>query len=769
MNIQILRENNFDIGLDMTQYDGCCPSISKKWFLKDLNNGRNISFCNSDWQIDSEFSRIAENNEALDGAIKLKNIKGALCNANVSVYIKVGNWSNENYVFMPAAIYNGNRFKVSEQTYPPILSEEGETGLDIPLTITDVPRLENSNGLSGIQLRAGDMSTPAVGFYDKQNKKGFFLLTTQNTPLGENGLGIEELHDKDCALISLSAPAVRHNYKYGMCTTREKSDDRGYDFQENEELSLKFRLHFFECESVVNFFEYFSRIRKDLTGDVELSHKVPFSAAWEIQEKKYNKDNWLKKYEFYKVSTADSIFGEWQTGWVGGAMNSYPLLFTGDDLSKERAYKTIDFAFKRAQSPTGFFYGVIYKGIAYGDNFKNMEDKNYLLLRKNADAIYYIVKQFMIIEKMRYERHIPEYWKEGLKKVCDAFIRLWKKYGQFGQFINIQKEEIIIGGTASAGLAPAALALAGEYFDNKEYLAVAEESAEFYYENFVTQGITNGAPGEILQCPDSEAAFALLESYVVLYEVTGKKAWLKMAEDAANQCASWCMSYDFNFPEDSAFHKLGMHTAGTVFANVQNKHSAPGICTSSGVSLFKLYRATGNRIYLQLIQEIAHNLPQFISREDRPLSVSWNFEENEYNGDLETEELVPPGWMNERVNTSDWEGKENIGGVPGGSCWCEVSNMLTYVEVPGLYIQIDTGFVCAIDHIDATVVEKDEEKLIIQLENKTKFPAKVKMFIENFSDMSNVLGQNALLNCREILINPRGLVFYIRDLNTAVM
>ena len=75
MNIQILRDNNFDIGLDMTQYNGCTPSKSKKWFLNDLDNGRNISFCNSDWQIDYEYSRVAGTNDALDGTIKLKNIE----------------------------------------------------------------------------------------------------------------------------------------------------------------------------------------------------------------------------------------------------------------------------------------------------------------------------------------------------------------------------------------------------------------------------------------------------------------------------------------------------------------------------------------------------------------------------------------------------------------------------------------------------------------------------------------------------------------------
>lgn len=757
MNLEEIRKNNCELGIEMTQFDGCFPRVSNKWLLTEINNKQVVSFCNSNWEIAYEFSNVPDNKEAIDGKIKFKNISTKLYQANMSIFIKIENWSRQNYVLMPAAVYNGNRFEVSKQPYPPILSKENKIGIDIPITITDVPRLDKYNGVSNIQLRAGDMSTPAVGFYNPHNKRGFFLITTQNTPIGENGIGIKESGSSNDAIISLSAPAVRHNNKYGMCTTNEQSDDKGYNFNENEEFTLKFRLYFFECSNVISLFNYFFNIRKDLSEKVKLYHEIPFSKAWEIQEKKYNTYNWMKEQEFYKISTADSIFGEWQTGWVGGGMNSYPLLFAGNELSRERAHKTIDFLFKKTQSPSGFFYGIIYKGTAYGDNFKNMEDANFLLLRKNADVIYYIIKQFILLKELGIGEKIKNYWEKGLRKACDAFLRLWKKYRQFGQFVDIDKEEIIIGGTASSGIISASLALASDYYKHKEYLSVAKESAIYYYDNFVRKGITNGAPGEILQCPDSESAFALLDSYMVLYEITSEKRWLEMAEDTACQCATWVMSYDFDFPKSSAFEKRGIHSAGTVFANVQNKHSAPGICTSSGVSLFKLYRATGNELYIQLIQEIAHNLPQFLSREDNPLTILWNFDDNEYNGDLETNELVPPGWMNERVNTSDWEGKENIGGVPGGSCWCEVSNMLTYIEIPGLYIQKDTGFVCAIDHVDAKVIEEDENKLVIKLENKTNFCAKVKVFVENSNERVKPMGQNSLLHCQEVIINKHSI------------
>ena len=42
---------------------------------------------------------------------------------------------------------------------------------------------------------------------------------------------------------------------------------------------------------------------------------------------------------------------------------------------------------------------------------------------------------------------------------------------------------------------------------------------------------------------------------------------------------------------------------------------------------------------------------------------------------------MPQGFINERVNMSDWEGNEHIGGVFHGSCWSETSNLLTLAEV----------------------------------------------------------------------------------------
>ncbi len=132
------------------------------------------------------------------------------------------------------------------------------------------------------------------------------------------------------------------------------------------------------------------------------------------------------------------------------------------------------------------------------------------------------------------------------------------------------------------------------------------------------------------------------------------------AKKAFRLAVTWVMSYDFQFPKESTAGKLSAHTRGTVFANAQNKHSAPGICTLSGNSMLKLYRFTGEEIYLEWMRRISHAIPQFVSLNDRPVDT------------LSGKPLLT-GYINERIQTSDWEGKHTVGEFLYGSNWPEVS------------------------------------------------------------------------------------------------
>ena len=70
--------------------------------------------------------------------------------------------------------------------------------------------------------------------------------------------------------------------------------------------------------------------------------------------------------------------------------------------------------------------------------------------------------------------------------------------------------------------------------------------------------------------------------------------------------------------------------------------------------------------------------------------------------------------------------------------------MLTWIEIPGLYVQPDKGLAWAFDHIDAKVLSQTGDRVTVRLTNPTKFPARVRALIESSSDARKPLGFNAL-------------------------
>ena len=111
--------------------------------------------------------------------------------------------------------------------------------------------------------------------------------------------------------------------------------------------------------------------------------------------------------------------------------------------------------------------------------------------------------------------------------------KLWERNKQLGQFVDIESGELVVGGSTSAGLAPAGLALAAAQLKEPRYLAIAKAIGEHYYDRFVRVGLTCGGPGDVLQAPDSQSAAALLDSFMTLYEATRDRVWIDRARAAA--------------------------------------------------------------------------------------------------------------------------------------------------------------------------------------------------------------------------------------------
>ena len=138
--------------------------------------------------------------------------------------------------------------------------------------------------------------------------------------------------------------------------------------------------------------------------------------------------------------------------------------------------------------------------------------------------------------------------------------------------------------------------------------------ADHYYRQRILVGETNGGWGDILNSLDSTSCTDLLDSLVILYEVTRDEAHLDYARQAADLLATWVLAYNVPYPQDSMLARLDIHPLGAITASIQNLVGTPGLSVDSGSCLLRLYEHTGDGFYLELLCDILRVCPQMVVR-----------------------------------------------------------------------------------------------------------------------------------------------------------
>ncbi len=483
------------------------------------------------------------------------------------------------------------------------------------------------------------------------------MLTEQRTRFGNSGLLITENERQDRVEFFVSAPGVReraaHFGGFGP------SGDAGADWKKGDEVTLKMRLYSFPAGGIPALLERFMSVRKALSGPNHPRNLAPMSQIrdWIVSRLKRR---WTTEPAggYYLPENSPHF----QLGWVSGFMQT-PMLAIDDPLEREHICRQIDFVAGKLQGASGYFYGGITSdGRLRAD--RTFDSRPLALTRKNADALLMFFKFFAILKAQGHGDLIKPEWERAARRLADAFVKTWKKSGEFGQYLDPASGEVAVYNSTGGAIVPAGLVLAARYFNEPEFLRVAAEAAKFYYRRDVAGlGLTSGHVGDTAQDPDSESAFGFLESLMALYWATEDRGWLEKARVEAALAATWTLSYDYQFPPRSQIARLGGQMAGAVFANAQNKHAAPGICTSSGDYLFKLYRATGDIRYAELIRDIQH---AYVEAVDMPGHRTCGA------GD---------GASMERIQPTDAEGKGAIGNfINTQNAWTELDGLMMATE-----------------------------------------------------------------------------------------
>lgn len=656
--------------------------------------------------------------------------KRTLESAGVAVALDRCDWSSDNYVMIPSVVYNGNRQRIVNRQYATGLDETDYRRPDLALTSNPIPQLSPEFGApSRLEVLTNNAATPAIVWLERKQQKGYVLLTDQgfeqNGTIYDHGLIVEENPDRSVSSIVVSAPGVRA--KRLEFIGFSESRDRGLSFREGEEVKIRIRLFAFDAPNVPVVLERFHQVRKLQTGENHPRNLKPASEVLRLMtsniDRRYMKcENW----EFYRPENADWI----SYGWVGGMMNTYPMLALGDSEHLQKVKNTFDFGL-RGQGKAGYFYDLLN---SEGQVLGGLRSKPEVsLVRKNADVLYWMVKQFMLLKAQDKADAISPEWEKSIMYLADAFVNTWKKYGELGNYINVETGEVEVYNSTSGVMAVAGLALASEYYGKPEYLQVAEQIGNAYYKKFSLVGFTSGGCGDILQNADSETSVAFLTSCNLLYELTRKQEWLDRARDAANLCATWVISYDYILPRNTELAQVDARLTGAVWASTQNKHSAPGFCTSSADALFRIFRATGDFRYAELLHDVWHGY---------------------------VEGITPNGFICERLGYCDVELRGTRLHGDGGNGWTELNGCMMALELPGIYIRPEKNLFYAFDHVDVKMLKSNQQEMLLSITNTTPFDAEISILSESEQDVTQPLSSVAFVDWKKIKVKAGKTIEY---------
>lgn len=594
----------------------------------------------------------------------------------------------EAYVLMPGLLYDGNRLTEAapERAIPQLAAAES-FAVDTPVYT---------------------LSLPVAAFLEKRTGKTFMVLTEPETTLGIAGFSCVSRDDN--RRISVMTPCYREKHFHHNHYTAQAP--KGAVVVQGASFSVPVSYFAAKCADVPGLFNALQPLRKMVRPDFKRTNRLPLSAAAAMVEENFNTRMWaggaheqfyinamLPNYDIAK-NGASGLTPGWQlqVGWCAGAITGYALLKMGSDQSCQRARAMFD-RIATGVSPSGLFWSIYANG--QWDPARN-DAPGRQHVRMSSDATFYFLRAIEL-ERSRGLEHSN--WEKAAIANLDGFTRLWNEHRDFGHRLNLETLAIVDPGTAAGALCIGGLALGAGLPRGKEYLAAAREASKAFYERFVRTGWIVAGPLDIPNAPDSESVTALLESYVTMYEVTRERVYLDYARDVARHLSTWIVAYNATFPEGTFCRKQGIQSVGGVLANAQNHHIGPSFCTNSGSALLRLYRYTGDKLALELLEDAIGGLPQYVSTGAEPFHN------------------MAAGMVSEQFNMTDELGSR---GDMGWVCasWPETCVLLSYGEVPSVFVDLERGRCAIFDQIEARY---DARSRALHLQNPTAYPAQVRV------------------------------------------
>ena len=595
---------------------------------------------------------------------------------------------DKTYVLMPGILYDGNRLARADGEIPR-LNDSDRTQLDTPVL---------------------SLSTPATLLYEKTTGVTLVTKTEVESGLGPAGFSYEMRPEQH--KIAVMAPLYRDKHYRGHPNFYfEDVVPVGANVAQGQTFSVTIYYLPAHYASLAEFFSAFHDVREP--APFARTPQLPLSKAAEMVESSFNRIGWYANQFYINASPPDydptkkggeTLVIDWQliVGWCAGVISGYALLETGNELSQQRSRIMLDLIAQGGVSPSGLFWSNYANGQWDRGNTRIAMRQH---MRMPADGAFFFLKA-IALDQSRGREH-PE-WVRATASNLDAFVKLWRKHQDFGHFVNRETLEIEQTGSAAGALCIGALALAGDLPNGKEYLAVAREAADAYYQRYVETGWLCGGPLDIGITSDSESATAMLESFVTLYEAVRDPKVLRYAQMAADILASWVISYNAPFPPGTQCDRLGIQTVGGVLANSRNHHIGPSAATTSGDIFLRLYRYTGRAAYLKILQDMVSGLPQYLC-----------FKPGQY-------ELMQQGMMSEQFNMTDELGERGYIWEVNAS-WSATDVLLSRGALPSIFVDRPRRTLAVFDQLE---VKADFDAQKLSITNATPYEANISVATE---------------------------------------
>ena len=152
--------------------------------------------------------------------------------------------------------------------------------------------------------------------------------------------------------------------------------------------------------------------------------------------------------------------------------------------------------------------------------------------------------------------------------------------------------------STNEGFLLAPLAKASALFDEPRYLEAALKAGEHYMDRHLSMDEPYWGGTLDARCEDKEGAWAALQGFLALYEVTGKQAYLDAAIHAGDVVLSYVYLWDIDLPPGRLTDN-NFKTRGWTTVSAQNMHlDVYGVlCTPE---FWKLGELTGNKDYQKM-------------------------------------------------------------------------------------------------------------------------------------------------------------------------